>query len=124
MTTTDGNQYAFMQGAINVLSVKASSPASLFAVEAHDERVRVTDLLDKSSRSDAQSLLLLACAARLLILVRAYFHKGKYDRLVVLLRIMRKLMNIVCRLLKSRAAITGWWDLQLIRKDAESIAYL
>ena len=45
-----------IQGAIKVLSVKASSPASLFAVEVHDERVRVTDL-DNSSRSDAQSLL-------------------------------------------------------------------
>ena len=74
MTTSDCNQYSFMQGAINVLSVKASSPASLFMVEAHDEPVRVTDL-DKSSRSDAQSLL--ACAARLLILVQAYLHKGK-----------------------------------------------
>ena len=63
-----------MQGANNVLSVKASTPDSLFAVEAHDERVRVIDL-DKSSRSDAQ--LLLACAVRLLILVRAYLHKGK-----------------------------------------------
>ena len=73
MTTTDGS-HSFMQGAINVLSVKASTLASLFAVEAHDERVHVTDL-DKSSRSDAQSLL--ACAARLLILVRAYLHKGK-----------------------------------------------
>ena len=72
MTTTDGNQCSFMQGAIKVLSVKASSPALLFAVEAHD--VHVTDL-DKSSRSDAQSLL--ACAARLLILVRAYLHNGK-----------------------------------------------
>ena len=37
--------------------------------------------------------------------------QGKEDRLVVLLRITRKLMNIVCRLLKSRAAITGWWGL-------------
>ena len=74
MTTTNGNQYSFMQGAIKVLSVTASSPVSLFAVEAHDERVRVTDL-DKSSRSDVQSLL--ACAARLLILVRANLHKGK-----------------------------------------------
>ena len=74
MTTRDGNQYSFMQGANNVLSVKASTLASLFAVEAHDERVRVIDL-DKSSRSDAQSLL--ACAARLLILVRTYLHKGK-----------------------------------------------
>ena len=71
-TTTDGNRYSFMQGAIYVLSMKASTLASLFAVEVHDERVRVIDL-DKSSRSDAQSLL--ACAARLLILVRAY--KGK-----------------------------------------------
>ena len=74
MTTSDGNQYSFMQGANNVLSVKASTPASLFAVEAHDERVRVIDL-DKSSRSDAQSLL--ACAACLLILVCIYLHKGK-----------------------------------------------
>ena len=41
MTTTDGNQYSIMQGAIKVLSVKAFSPASLFVVEAHDERVRV-----------------------------------------------------------------------------------
>ena len=41
MTTTDGNQYSFMQGAIIVLSVKPSSPPSLFAVEAHDECVRV-----------------------------------------------------------------------------------
>ena len=64
-----------MQGAIKVLSAKASSPASLFAAEAHDEHVRVTDL-DKSSRSDAQSLL--ACAARLLILfVCVYLHNGK-----------------------------------------------
>ena len=44
MTTTDGNQYSFMQGAINVLSETASTLASLFAAEAHDERVRVTDL--------------------------------------------------------------------------------
>ena len=99
-----------MQGAINVLSVKASTLASLFAVEAHDEHVCVTDL-DKSSRSDAQSLL--ACAARLLILVRAYLYKiqGKEDILVVLLRITRKLMNIDCCLLKSRAAMTEWWGL-------------
>ena len=34
--------------------------------------------------------------------------QGKEDRLVVLLRITRKLMNTVCRLLKSCAAITGW----------------
>ena len=74
MTTCDGNQHSFMQGAIKVLSVTASSPASLFAVEAHDERVRMPDL-NKSSRSDAQSLL--ACAARLLILIRMYLHKGK-----------------------------------------------
>ena len=67
MTTTDGNQYSFMQCAIKVLSVKASSLASLFAVEAHDERVRMTDL-DNSSRSDAQSLL--ACIARLLMTER------------------------------------------------------
>ena len=99
-----------MQGAINVLSMTASSPVSLFAVEGHYERVRITDL-DKSSRSDAHSLL--ACAVRLLILVRAYLHKGKGDRLVVLLRITRKLMNIVCRLLKSCAAMTGWWGLFL-----------
>ena len=39
MTTTDGNQYSFMQGVIKVLSMKASSPASLFAIEAHDECV-------------------------------------------------------------------------------------
>ena len=89
MTTTDGNQYSFMQEAINVLNVKASTLASLFAVEAHNERARVTDL-DKSSRSDAQSLLAVACAACLLILVRAYLHKGGpgcEDRLLVLLRI-------------------------------------
>ena len=48
------------QGVTNVLSMKASTLASLFAVEAHDECVRVTDL-DKSSRSDAQSFM--ACAA-------------------------------------------------------------
>ena len=74
MTTTDGNQYSFMQVAIKVLSVKASSLASLFAVEAHDECVRVTHV-DKSSRTDAQSLL--ACAVHLLILVCAYLHKEK-----------------------------------------------
>ena len=54
--------------------MKASTLASLFAVEEHDERMHVIDL-DKSSRSDAQSLL--ACTARLLILVRAYLQKGK-----------------------------------------------
>ena len=53
MTTTDGNQYSFMQGAIKVSSVKTSSLASLFAVEAHNERVRV-NAPDNSSRSDAQ----------------------------------------------------------------------
>ena len=77
MTTTDGNQYSFMQGAIKVLSVKTSSLASLFVVEAHDERVRM-NALDNSSRSDAQSLLACApCAACLLILVRVYLYKGK-----------------------------------------------
>ena len=97
------NQYSFLQGANNVLSMKTSTPDSLFAVETHDERVRVIDL-DKSSRSNAQSLL--ACAAHLLILVRAYLHKGKRIGLVVLRRIMRKLVNIVCCPLKSCAAIT------------------
>ena len=33
------NQSSFMQGAFKVLSVKASSPASLFAIEAHDQCV-------------------------------------------------------------------------------------
>ena len=37
VTTTDGNQYSFMQGVVKVLRVKASSPASSFAAEAHDE---------------------------------------------------------------------------------------
>ena len=38
LMTTDGNQYSFTQGAIkvHVLSMKVSSPATLFAVEAHD----------------------------------------------------------------------------------------
>ena len=49
-----------MQGAIKVLSVKASSPAPLFTVEVHNEPL--TDL-DNSSRSDAQSLL--ACVTRI-----------------------------------------------------------
>ena len=39
--TTDGNQYSFMQGSIKELSVKASLPASLFAVEVHVECVRM-----------------------------------------------------------------------------------
>ena len=107
MTTTDGNQYSFMQGAINVLSVKASTLASLFAVEC----VRVTDL-DNSSRSDAQSLL--ACAARLLIPFARILlsSQAKEDKLVALLRMTRKFMNIACRLLKSRATMTEWWGLK------------
>ena len=40
----------------------------------------------------------------------------KEDRLV-LLRIMRKLMNIACRLLKSRAAMTEWWGLCQVRSS-------
>ena len=74
---------------------------------AFDERMRVTDL-DKSSRSDVQ--LFLACAAHLLTLVLAYISsqlKGKGIKLVVLLRITRKLMNIDCARLKSCAAMTG-----------------
>ena len=89
-----------MQDAIKVLSVKASSPASLFTVEVHDEHV--TDL-DNSSRSDAQSLL--ACAAH-------YVSFSSQEKLVALLRITQKFfMNIDCRRLKSRAAMTEWWGL-------------
>ena len=68
-------QSAFIYGrSYQSNSVKSSSLSTLFAVEAHDERMCVTDL-DKSATSDAQSLL--ACAACLLILVRAYLDKGK-----------------------------------------------
>ena len=88
------------------LSVKASTLASLFAVEAHDERVRVIDLI-----------IQVRCA--IIAGMRRAFadpcmrisSQGKEDRLVVLLRITRKLMNTVCHLLKSCAAITGWWGL-------------
>ena len=50
-------------------------------------------------------------ATPLLILVCAYLHKGNGARLLVLLRIKRKLMNIDCCRLKSCAATTGWWGL-------------
>ena len=83
MTTTDSNQYSFMQGAIKVLSVTASSPVSLFAVEAHDERVHVTDL-DKLSRSDAIIAGMRRAFADPCTRVSS---QGKEDRLVVLLRI-------------------------------------
>ena len=52
----------------------------------------------------AQSLL--AGAAPLLILVCAYLHKGNGASVTVLLRIKWKLMQIDCRLLKSRADMT------------------
>ena len=84
--------------------MKASSQASLFAVEAHDERVCMTDL-DKSSRS---ACAIIAGMRR--AFVRAYLHKGKKS-LVMLLRITRKLTNIDCRQLKSCATMTARWGL-------------
>ena len=47
----------------------------------------------------------------LLILVRAYLHKGKRASLALLLRIKKKFMNIDCRLLKSCADMTAQWGL-------------
>ena len=97
-----------MQGAIKVLSVKASSPASLFAVEAHDECVHVTDL-DKSSRSPCAIIAGMRRAfADPCTLVSS---QGKADSLIVLLKIKRKLMNVDCRRLKSRTATTAWWGM-------------
>ena len=111
MTTTDGNQYSFMQGGIKVLSVKTSSPASLFGVEAHDEWVHVTGL-DKLSRS-ACAVNAGTCRAFADPCTRVSPY-GKGACLAVLLRIKRKLMNIDCRWLKSCAAMTAWWGLMVI----------
>ena len=75
MISRDGKQYSWF-----TLSVKASTLASLFVVEAHDECVRVIDLADKSSRSDAQSFL--ACTRAFADPCTRVSSQWKEDRLV------------------------------------------
>ena len=109
MTTTDGNQYSLMQGVIKVLMCESIFISFVICgCSAWWVRVRWLASINYPGHP-AQSLL--ACAAPLLILVRANLHQGKGDSLVVLLRIKRKLMNIDCHLLKPCTTMTAQWGL-------------
>ena len=119
--TTDGNQYSFMQGAIKVLIVLTSSPASSFVVETHDEYVRVNWPTCSYLSRSACAIDHCWHAPRLCWSFYArIFIRKKRASLAVLLRIKQKLMNIDCRLLKSWAAMTAQWGLGYTTHSATS----
>ena len=81
----------------------SSSPASLFAVDEHDECVRVTGL-DKLTRSAC--VIVSGMRRKFADPCTLFFMRKRGYSLVVLLRIKQKLMNIDCRRLESHAAMT------------------